>query len=334
MTWRKSDFAYELPDDLIAQEPLRERTESRLLQLEDSSIADRTVQELPDILRPSDLLVFNNTKVMPARLFGVKETSGKVELLVERITGPTQALCQVRSSRPLRMDSTIWINEQAVTVVDKEGEFYALDFNTPLLEFLENYGSVPLPTYIRRAPSKSDLERYQTVFAKNLGAVAAPTAGLHFDVALIQALSAKGIGSAQVTLHVGAGTFQPLRTEEIEYASLHSERYHIDSDVAERITNHDGRVVAVGTTVVRTLESWQLTGELSGETDLFIRPGFNFRCVGALLTNFHLPESSLLMLVCAFAGYDRVMSAYNAAVDRRYRFYSYGDAMLCERNHA
>ena len=298
----------------------------------------RQFGDLPRLLAPGDLLVVNDTRVINARLRGVKDTGGSVELLVERIETDRVALCQARSSKPLRPGRVVNVSGWRLGVVEREGEFFRLEFPVAVGGFLERFGETPLPPYIERAPGPCDSRRYQTVYAARPGAVAAPTAGLHFSERLFKRLAERGVAVSAITLHVGAGTFQPVRTEDIARHRMHVESYEISTETAVSIQacrQARGRVVAVGTTVVRALETAAASahgiGAGSGETGLFITPGYRFRAVDALLTNFHLPESTLLMLVCAFAGYDSVMGAYAEAVAARYRFFSYGDAMFCER---
>ena len=341
---RRSDFAYDLPDAQIAQAPLAERDASRLLVLRASGhVSHARFTDITELLAPGDLLVVNDTRVLKARLRGVKDTGGAAEILVERIAANGDgrlALCQVRVSKPLKPRSRVFVHESAITMIERQGEFYVLEFPDPVDEFLERFGEVPLPPYVEResGPGRDDEYRYQTVYGERPGAVAAPTAGLHFTQALLDTIGARGIGVCAVTLHVGAGTFQPVRVHDLAQHTMHCERYHVTPEVADRIAATraaGGRVVAVGTTVVRTLEAAAADdGRVeagSGETRLFITPGYRFRVVDALVTNFHLPESTLLMLVCAFAGYGRVMDAYRTAVASGYRFFSYGDAMFCER---
>lgn len=335
----KSDFNYHLPPELIAQVPLPERGASRLLVLHKDSrrLEDRRFAELPQLLRPGDLLVFNNTRVIPARLFGAKDSGGRIELLVEQLLEGRRVRAQCRASKPPRPGQTLRLEGDVVArIAARAGEFYEIEFDgdEPLFEMLERIGHVPLPPYITRADARSDRERYQTVYADRPGAVAAPTAGLHFDPALLSELASRGVQHTFVTLHVGAGTFQPLRVDELSAHRMHAERYEISVSAAAQIhaAKQEGRrVIAVGTTVVRTLES-TATGDGvragTGETDIFIHPGYRFQVVDALLTNFHLPESTLIMLVCAFAGTDAVLSAYRHAVQQQYRFFSYGDAMF------
>lgn len=335
---RRQDFHYDLPKELIAQHPLPERTASRLLCLEGATgvFADRQFRDLPALLRPNDLLVFNDTRVIPARLFGHKESGGAVELLIERILDVHTALAQARASKPLRAGMRIRIADATeVTVLGREGELVRLRFvDVELPDFLYEHGHVPLPPYVQRADEAEDQDRYQTVYAHVPGAVAAPTAGLHFDEALLEELDRQGVRRAFVTLHVGAGTFQPVREDDILQHHMHSEQAFVPEAVCAVVAEtrqRGGRVVAVGTTAVRSLETAAANGTLkpfSGETSLFIYPGYRFRVVDALITNFHLPESTLLMLVSAFAGREQVLAAYRHAVEQRYRFFSYGDAML------
>lgn len=329
---RRSDFRFDLPESLIAQRPLDERSASRLLVLAGDSVRHCQFDGLLDLLDPDDLLVVNDSRVIKARLIAHKDSGGHAEVLVERLVDRTRALCQVRVSKPLKPNRCLYQDGQRIDVVERDGEFYLLDFNAPVAEYLDAHGEVPLPPYIERPPDSADEDRYQTVYAAAPGAVAAPTAGLHFDDDLLDRLRAKGVGVASVTLHVGAGTFQPVRGDDLSRHRMHSERYAIPRATRQALDECDGRVVAVGTTVVRTLESAAATGNDCGETRLFITPGYRFRAVDALVTNFHLPESTLLMLVSAFAGVEPVRRAYEEAVERRYRFFSYGDAMFCERN--
>ena len=334
-----ADFSFDLPEELIAQQPLAERSASRLLHLRvDNTAEDRQFAELSDLLRADDLLVFNDTRVIPARLFGYKETGGKVELLLERLIEPTVALAQLKASKsPPTASFVRFADDIEAEVIGRQGGFYVLRFSQPIDSALERHGHVPLPPYIKREDAPADKARYQTVYAREPGAVAAPTAGLHFDRAHLDRLQALGIRMGYVTLHVGAGTFQPLREEQLRSGELHAERLVVSAALCEQVAAAraaGGRVVAVGTTVIRALETAAAKGGLqpwSGETRLFIRPGYRFRVADALLTNFHLPESSLLMLVCAFSGTDAVLAAYRHAVAQRYRFFSYGDAMFCHR---
>ncbi|WP_242108509.1 tRNA preQ1(34) S-adenosylmethionine ribosyltransferase-isomerase QueA [Luteimonas aquatica] len=336
---KKSDFHYVLPPELIAQAPLAERSASRLLVVPpEGELADRRVRELPSLLRAGDLLVFNDTRVIPARLFGHKRGSGgRVEILIERLLPGNEARAQVGASKSPKIGGVIELDGGGeAEVLQRDGEFYHLRFRVEdaLESWLLRVGRLPLPPYIRREPGADDAERYQTVFARQVGAVAAPTAGLHFDDALLEALRAGGIAFGHVTLHVGAGTFQPVRVDDVREHRMHSEWLNVGAELVEQIRKTraaGGRVVAVGTTVVRALEAAMQQGELlpfAGETRIFILPGYRIRSVDALLTNFHLPESTLLMLVSAFAGKARVFAAYEHAVRERYRFFSYGDAML------
>jgi len=337
-----SRFHFDLPPELIAQQALPERGASRLLALgPDGGHRDLGFAALTELLKADDLLVVNDTRVVPARLFGHKSSGGKVELLLERSLDEHTALVQLRSSHAPRPGSRLTFGEGVeAEVVSRREEFFVLRFSRPVAEVLDQLGHVPLPPYIRRPDEPGDRERYQTVFARERGAVAAPTAGLHFDAALLAALAARGLDIANLTLHVGAGTFAPLRPHHLRTGRLHAERLVVGAALCTAVARcraRGGRVVAVGTTVVRGLETAAATGELrpfDGETDLFIRPGFAFRVVDALVTNFHLPGSSLLMLVCAFGGTERVLAAYAHAVAARYRFFSYGDAMFLERSHA
>jgi S-adenosylmethionine:tRNA ribosyltransferase-isomerase len=346
---KKSDFHFDLPPELIAQAPLAERSASRLLVVPPTpaepalaALEDRTVRDLPSLLQPGDLLVFNDTRVIPARLFGQKATGGRVEILIERLLPGNEARAQVGASKSPKPGSRIALDAGGeAEVLGREGEFYHLRFHVDdsLESWLLHAGRLPLPPYIQREPGRDDLERYQTVFAKEVGAVAAPTAGLHFDEALLAALRERGVEFGHVTLHVGAGTFQPMRAEDVRDHHMHSEWLNVGAELVaqvRRTRERGGRVVAVGTTVVRALESAMRrlddgSRELqpfAGETQIFIFPGYRIRSVDAMVTNFHLPESTLLMLVSAFAGKDRVFEAYRHAVEQRYRFFSYGDAML------
>ena len=336
---KKSDFHFDLPEALIAQAPLAERSASRLLLVPPGEAAfdDRHVRDLPDLLQPGDLLVFNDTRVIPARLFGQKASGGRVEILIERLLPGDQARAQVRASKSPRAGGWIELDGGGrVQGLGREGEFYLLGFEVEggLEPWLLKVGRLPLPPYIRREPGQDDAERYQTVFARQVGAVAAPAAGLHFDEPLLAALRERGVQFGHVTLHVGAGTFQPVRVEDVREHRMHSEWLNVGAELVaqvRRTRQAGGRVVAVGTTVVRALESAMQDGELrpfAGETRIFIFPGYRITSVDGLLTNFHLPESTLLMLVSAFAGKERVFEAYRHAVEQRYRFFSYGDAML------
>lgn len=336
---KKSDFHYDLPEALIAQSPLPERSASRLLVVPvgEGAFDDRRVRDLPALLRAGDLLVFNDTRVIPARLFGHKATGGRVEILIERLLADNHARAQIGASKTPKPGSRIALDGGGeAEVIEREGEFYRLHFDVDgaLESWLLKAGRLPLPPYIRRAPGADDDERYQTVFAREVGAVAAPTAGLHFDDALLDALRTRGVGFGHVTLHVGAGTFQPIRVDDVREHRMHAEWLNVGAELVEQIRSTraaGGRVIAIGTTVVRALESATVDDELrpfAGETRIFIFPGYCVRSVDALVTNFHLPESTLLMLVSAFAGKDKVFAAYAHAIGERYRFFSYGDAML------
>ncbi|MGI9258984.1 MAG: tRNA preQ1(34) S-adenosylmethionine ribosyltransferase-isomerase QueA [Gammaproteobacteria bacterium] len=335
----RSDFNFDLPRELIAQQPLAKRTASRLLSLDGATgdIVDRRFSELPQLLNPGDLLILNDTRVIPARLHGKKSSGGQVEVLIERVTGDATVLAQVRASKSPKQGAELELSGARVVVEGRDGEFFRLRFDRPVEAHLEATGDVPLPPYIDRPPAVEDEERYQTVYASDPGAVAAPTAGLHFDRDLLAQLEAQGIGHEFVTLHVGAGTFSPVRVDRVEDHRLHAERAVVSGVVCDRIRATKaagGRIVAVGTTTVRTLESAARSGDIApfdAETDLFIYPGYRFQLVDAMITNFHLPESSLLMLVAAFAGKEAVLAAYRHAVLQRYRFFSYGDAMFVTR---
>ena len=332
---RRRDFHFDLPEALIAQQPAAQRSNSRLLVLEGDAIRHCRFNAIVDLLAPEDLLVVNDTRVIKARLKARKDSGGQAEILVERITAEQLALCQVRASKALKVGRCLLVDDCRIEVVERRDEFYLLRFPTPVAEFLDRHGQMPLPPYIDRAARPVDEERYQTVYAAEPGAVAAPTAGLHFDAPLFAQLQALGVAVARVTLHVGAGTFQPVRESDPRKHRMHAERYAIPPATRQALADcgaRKGRVVAVGTTVVRTLEAAAASGCDRGETRLFILPGFRFQAVDALVTNFHLPESTLLMLVSAFAGTARVQRAYREAVAERYRFFSYGDAMFCERN--
>ncbi len=336
---RLSDFDFELPAELIAQHPLAERPGSRLLRVRPDGLDDLGFRDLPSLLSPGDLLVMNDTQVIRARLLGRKErTGGAVEALVERITDERRAIAQLRASKPARPGTRLRFGSAAATVGGRIDEFFVLDFEEPVLEVLEREGRLPLPPYIGHAAAAADDERYQTIYARAPGAVAAPTAGLHFDDALLAGLASAGVGRAWVTLHVGAGTFQPVRVEDLREHRMHSERYLLPEATAQAVREtrrRGGRVVAVGTTSLRTLEAAaDADGSLhaaTGETNLFVTPGYRFRVVDRLITNFHLPRSTLLMLVSAFAGVRRIRAAYAHAIAQRYRFFSYGDAMLLDR---
>jgi len=379
---RRADFAYDLPEELIAQTPLAERSASRLLTLDGSTgaLADRSIRDIPELLREGDLLVFNDTRVVAARLVGFKPSGGRVEIFLERAIGDGQALVQLRASKSIREELEIATEGGSVRVVAKDGDLWKVALPGPALEFFEKWGEVPLPPYIHRTPDAADRQRYQSLFAKYPGAVAAPTASLHFDEELIRGIEARGVNRAFVTLHVGAGTFQPVRTDDLESHVMHAEWVSVGAETCEAIERTraaGGRVVSIGTTVARALESAAVGSPArreegaglppsarheevaispprreeahkesreapraatresstplepySGDTRLFISPGFKFRVVDALLTNFHLPESTLLMLVSAFAGREKVLAAYEHAVRAKYRFFSYGDAMF------
>jgi S-adenosylmethionine:tRNA ribosyltransferase-isomerase len=338
---RRADFHYELPPELIAQAPLPARSGSRLLVLDGASGALRDLRftDLPSLLRAGDLLVFNDTRVVAARLFGNKDSGGRVEVFLERAIGQRRALAQLRASKAIREGMIINTDGGPVTVIARDsgyedGNLWEVETPTEVLSFFTEHGATPLPPYITRVADQSDVERYQSIFARVPGAVAAPTASLHFDSQLVARIDALGIARSQVTLHVGAGTFQPLRVEDISGHVMHAERFEVPARLVaavERCRAAGGRVIAVGTTVARALESAAAGGKLAagkGDTRLFITPGYAFRVVDALLTNFHLPESTLLMLVSAFAGREQVLAAYAHAVRERYRFFSYGDAMF------
>jgi S-adenosylmethionine:tRNA ribosyltransferase-isomerase len=340
---RVADFHFELPEALIARYPLAERRASRLLVLDGPSgeLAHRRFADLLEYLRPGDLMVFNNTRVIPARLFGHKASGGKLEVLVERVLDSHRVLAHVRSSKSPKPGSTILLDGGGeAQMLARHDALFELRFAEEVLPLLERIGHMPLPPYIDRPDNAADRERYQTVYAARAGAVAAPTAGLHFDQGMLAAIAEKGVETAFVTLHVGAGTFQPVRVERIEDHHMHSEWLEVGQDVVDAVAAcraRGGRVIAVGTTSVRSLESAARDGVLkpfSGDTAIFIYPGRPFHVVDALLTNFHLPESTLLMLVAAFAGYPETMAAYRSAVAEGYRFFSYGDAMFITRNPA
>lgn len=340
-----SDFDFELPPELIAQYPLADRSASRLLHITRVVLEDKTFRDVETLLRPGDLLIANNTRVIKARLLGRKETGGAVEALIERVTGEDTAISMIRASKSPKPGTKLFFAHQdgtegeiEVEVTGREGEFFALRFSEPVLTALEAFGRVPLPPYIAHAPEKSDESRYQTVYAAHPGAVAAPTAGLHFTEDLLARIRAKGVDIEYVTLHVGAGTFQPVRVENLSEHHMHSEWFHMPEDVAAKINaaKAEGRrVVAVGTTSLRTLESAaDRVGHVEAgarDTRLFIMPGYEFRIVDALITNFHLPKSTLVMLVSALVGRERILEAYAHAVREKYRFFSYGDACFIER---
>jgi len=332
-----SDFDYDLPQELIARFPPAERRDSRLLLADGATrqLEDRKFADFPDLLRAGDLLVFNDTRVIRARFHGHKESGGRVEILLERISSPTTALAHIRASKSPKKGGRIQLQGgMSVTIIARQQDLFRLEFSDSIEPFLEIHGEVPLPPYLGRAAESADSERYQTVYARQPGAVAAPTAGLHFDAAMLEQIIALDIRHCFVTLHVGAGTFQPLREENVASNRLHAERVSVSAEVCEAVAAAraaGGRVIAVGTTSVRALEAASAGGELrpfDDETELFIWPGYRFLGVDAMLTNFHLPQSSLLMLVAAFAGRDFILQAYRHAVSAGYRFFSYGDAMF------
>jgi len=352
-----SEFYFELPEELIAQYPLAERTDSRLLCLngDNGELDDRTFKSLPELLQPGDLLVFNNTRVIPARLFGKKSTGGKLEVLVERVLDEQSFLAQIRASKSPKEGSLLELGIDAedpgfqVKMLARQGDLFHLQLvdanEQTVFTLLDRYGHMPLPPYVERADEAIDLNRYQTVYAKEKGAVAAPTAGLHFDEALLEIISKKGVDTAWVTLHVGAGTFQPVRVDNILEHKMHSEYVNVSAETVAKIKHthaRGGRVIAVGTTAMRSLESasgyaskevckndkFDEIEEFHGDTDIFIYPGYQFKTVDAMITNFHLPESTLIMLISAFAGLGNVKHAYQHAIEEKYRFFSYGDAMF------
>ncbi|MCO4784486.1 MAG: tRNA preQ1(34) S-adenosylmethionine ribosyltransferase-isomerase QueA [Marinomonas atlantica] len=342
---RVSDYRFELPEELIARYPMPERTASRLLKLDGPSgeLAHQHFTDVLEYVEPGDLMVFNNTRVIPARLFGQKASGGKLELLVERLLSEYEILAHVRCSKSPKVGNRLELGidrgaSHGAEMVGRDDTLFHLRFDEPVLEVLEKVGHMPLPPYIERQDDDSDQERYQTVYNKTPGAVAAPTAGLHFDDALLEKLKAKGVDTAFVTLHVGAGTFQPVRVDDIKDHVMHSEYAEVSQEVVDKVraTKASGkRVIAVGTTSVRSLESASQSGQIepfAADTSIFIYPGYEFKTVDVLVTNFHLPESTLIMLISAFAGYDNVMNAYRVAVAEKYRFFSYGDAMFITRN--
>jgi S-adenosylmethionine:tRNA ribosyltransferase-isomerase len=344
---RRDEFFYELPLDLIAHYPKPERSASRLLALDGASgeLQHLDFKDCLGLIEADDLVVFNDTKVIPARLYGHKETGGKVEILIERVLDSRRALSQIKASKPPKPGSKLFVgNGDAIVVEGREGDFFKLRFESAAVdEVLNQHGHMPLPPYIERSDEDLDRERYQTLYAKNPGAVAAPTAGLHFDESLLNALENKGVDIAYVTLHVGAGTYQPVRVDVIEEHRMHSEYIEVSEEVCRKVEAaraRGGRVIAVGTTCVRSLETAANAAREEGrsivpyfgDTSIFIYPGYRFLCVDGMITNFHLPESTLLMLVCAFAGYDHVFNAYRSAIENRYRFFSYGDAMFLSRS--
>lgn len=347
-----SDFDFTLPPERIAQHPAAQRTASRLLDGTGADCVDRTFSDLPALLAPGDLLVLNDTRVMKARLFGEKPTGGRVELLIERVLGGNQVAAHMRVSKKPEVGTTLTLapmpgSKDTVRATllgrwpDAEGGMFRFvlsnDAGDDPYTLMERHGHVPLPPYIDHADSVQDAERYQTVFARHAGAVAAPTAALHFDQALLQALQQRGIAHSFVTLHVGAGTFLPVKTERLDEHRMHSEWYQVPEATQQAIAAcraRGGRIIAVGTTTVRTLESWVASGRASGDTDIFITPGFRFRLIDGLITNFHLPKSTLMMLVSAFAGHEHIRDLYRHAIAEQYRFFSYGDAMLLARRDA
>ena len=333
-----SDFKIEIPSELIAQTALQDRSSSKLLHLSNKTLNDLIFHDLPKLLRQDDLLILNNTKVIPARLFGKKETGGKVEIFFERLLTENKFLAQLKFSGKMHINSKIILNDDTVLLLEERNEtFFKISAQVPIMNLLSSIGSTPLPPYIKRSANQDDQERYQTIFASKKGAVAAPTAGLHFTQEILNEIKQLGADIGELTLHVGAGTFAPIRSEQIKSKKLHKEFFEIDERLCEQIKNakaNGGRVIAVGTTVVRALESIMLDGKLqavSGETDIFITPGFDFKLVDAMVTNFHLPESSLIMLVSAFAGKEIILKSYQHAINKNYRFYSYGDSMFIVR---
>ena len=342
---QRSDFDYDLPSHLIAQHPLEKRCGSRLLVLDGDTdnLQDQTFSELAEFLESGDLLVFNDTRVIPARLFGSKATGGKVEVMIERLQDDNRVLAHVRASKAPKIGGQLWLDDAIeVEVLGRQDGLFELQFHDsrPVLEILEDAGHIPLPPYIERPDNVADHDRYQTVYARRPGAVAAPTAGLHFDDPMLQQLKAKGVNFAFVTLHVGAGTFQPVRVDDLDDHHMHAEYVEVSQEVCDKVNEthqHGGRVVAVGTTSVRSLEAAAQDGHLkpfSGETRLFITPGYKFKVIDLLVTNFHLPESTLLMLVSAFGGYLQIKRAYAHAIEQGYRFFSYGDAMFIKPESA
>ena len=341
-----ADFDYDLPPELIAQFPLEQRADSRLLHVQkEGGLVDRQVGDILNELMPGDLLVLNNTKVIPARLFGQKDSGGRVEVLLERVISDKQFLAQIRSSRSPKVGQQLQIDGDdsvSLTMLERQEMFFLLELNQPvdLFDWLNRVGHIPLPPYIDRSDQQDDVERYQTVFAEQQGAVAAPTAGLHYDEGLLAKIRDKGVGVEMLTLHVGAGTYQPVRVDNVDEHEMHSEWIDVNQSVCDAIIEtkkNNKRIIAVGTTVVRSLETaaracdGELIKPFQGDTDIFIFPGFEFKVVDLLQTNFHLPQSTLMMLVSAFAGYESVMQAYQYAIQQKYRFFSYGDSMLLEK---
>lgn len=338
---RTREFDYELPEQLIAQYPLQKRTASRLLHVKDGSFKDCMFNDILTLVAPGDLMIFNDTRVIPARLHGEKHTGGKVEVLIERILDEHRVLAHVRASKSPKIGTKLILEDKISTeMLGRQGELFELEFQSEqtVLQLLEQYGHMPLPPYIEREDELADQQRYQTVYADRPGAVAAPTAGLHFDQAMLDQLKHKGVEFGFVTLHVGAGTFQPVRVDDIKDHHMHSEYLEVSEQVVKQIEqtrNHGGRIIAVGTTAVRSLETAAQYGTLepfSGETTIFIYPGYEFQVIDALVTNFHLPQSTLLMLVSALGGHSNIMQAYQHAVEQKYRFFSYGDAMFIEKS--
>lgn len=336
---KKSDFFYHLPEHLIAQKPLTDRTGSRLLSMNrvTGEVKNQLFIDFVDLINENDLLVFNDTKVIPARLYGKKQSGGKVEILIERVVDERHAIAHIRASKAPKKDAKLELENGVLCVVTgRENDLFRLQFEikSPLLQLLDRIGHIPLPPYITRGDDAEDITRYQTVFAKRPGAVAAPTAGLHFDEQTMDRIEKKGVNKTFVTLHVGSGTFQPVRVDKLSEHTMHKEYYSVPQssvDIIKQTKEKGGRIVAIGTTAVRALESASQSGEIkagNGDTKLFITPGYAFKSVDAMLTNFHLPESTLLMLISAFAGYEHVMGAYEHAIDQSYRFFSYGDAMF------
>ena len=334
-----SDFDFQLPDELVAQHPAAERSGSRLLDGTQATPVDRIFRELPGLLKAGDLLVFNDTKVVKARIFGAKPTGGKLELLIERVLQGHEVVAHMKVSKKPPVGTTLAMDGGFTATLtgrwpDEQGTLFRFELSDDPYSLMERHGHVPLPPYITHSDSAEDERRYQTVFAKNPGAVAAPTAALHFDEALLAQMQARDIARASVTLHVGAGTFQPVKTENLADHQMHSEWFEVPlatQQAIARTKESGGRIVAVGTTTVRTLESWEQSGMTTGDTRIFITPGFEFKLVDMLITNFHLPKSTLMMLVSAFAGYEHIMALYRHAIAQRYRFFSYGDSMLLTR---
>ncbi len=336
---KRSEFYFDLPQELIAQHPLERREDSRLLYISRKSneLKDSQFRQLADLLEPGDLLVFNDSKVIPARLYGHKDSGGKVEILIERILDNKSVLAQVRASKSPGKGTSIYLdNKNNFVVTGRSGEFFQLQVEegSDIISLLEKFGHIPLPPYIKREDASEDKDRYQTIYASNPGAVAAPTAGLHFSREIFQQLKKNNINTGYITLHVGAGTFQPVRCDDIKDHKMHREWFSVSDELVQLVEDtrqQGGRVIAVGTTVVRTLESAARDGKLipgTGDTDIFIYPGYSFQLIDGLVTNFHLPESTLLMLISAFAGKNMIMKAYEHAIFEKYRFFSYGDAML------